>query len=103
MVGSLPGALHNAERRESRRGSGMKSVGWTLSGWRGGAVALLALVCAVVGVSTASGAIADPPLRALAAASCGTDEFTGTALDDARWDVLRTAGSGPRVADGKLS
>lgn len=34
---------------------------------------------------------------------CGTDEFAGTALDDRRWDVLRPAGSGLAVADGKLS
>ena len=61
-------------------------------------VALLALICAlVVGATVGTGGAG-----AQAAAACGTDEFPGTALDDARWDVLRPAGGGPTVADGAL-
>ncbi len=37
------------------------------------------------------------------AASCGTDEFDGTVLDDVRWDVLRPATEGLAVGDGKLN
>jgi PKD repeat protein len=70
-------------------------------------MALLALFCvaAAGGGSPAGAAATGSSARsaALAAASCGTDEFTGAALDDARWDVLRPAGTGPTVADGKLS
>jgi PKD repeat protein len=81
----------------------MRTVSSWLSAWRSGAVVLLTLVCAVAtGASGAAAAITDPSVTALAA-SCGTDEFTGSTLDDARWDVLRPAGSGPTVADGKLS
>ncbi len=69
-----------------------------------GAVALLALTCALgVGASAASGARMDSGAGPAAlAATCGTDEFAGSALDDARWDVLRPAGGGPAVAGGKL-
>ena len=36
------------------------------------------------------------------AAPCGTDEFSGAALDGARWTVLRPAGPALPVADGAL-
>jgi PKD repeat protein len=65
---------------------------------------VLTLVCVVAtGASGAGAAITDPVggVSALAA-SCGNDEFDGTALDP-RWAVLRPAGGGPSVAGGKLS
>jgi PKD repeat protein len=56
-----------------------------------GAVALLALVCALAGAASAQ-----------AAATCGTDPFDGSALD-ARWSVTRpAAGAEPVVAGGTL-
>ena len=36
------------------------------------------------------------------AAPCGTDAFSGEVLDGDRWSVLRPAGDGPFVADGRL-
>ena len=36
-------------------------------------------------------------------ALCGTDEFDGATLDDARWDVLRPDATGPTVGGGKLN
>ena len=60
-------------------------------------VALPAVACAVVLAGSVGTAAAG-------AAVCGTDEFAGDTLDDARWDVLRPAsGAGPVVADGKLT
>jgi PKD repeat protein len=49
---------------------------------------------AVLGTGSAASALA---------ASCDTDEFNGTTLDDARWDVLRPVPAGLTVAGGKLN
>ena len=65
--------------------------------------ATLAMAVALGATALANGATlgAGGAAQALAAA-CGTDEFDGTALDDARWDVLRPDGS-LSVSGGKLN
>jgi hypothetical protein len=74
---------------------------WSSSGRR--IVAALALIAALaLAVSTAArGSVVRDAVAV--AASCGTDEFDGTVLDDVRWDVLRPAAEGLAVDGGKLN
>ena len=74
---------------------------WSSSGRR--VLAALAVIAALaLAVSTAArGSVVRDAVAV--AASCGTDEFDGTMLDDVRWDVLRPAAEGLAVADGKLN
>ena len=74
---------------------------WSSSGRR--VLGVLAVVAALaLAVSTAArGSVVRDAVAA--AASCGTDEFDGTVLDDVRWDVLRPAADGLTVAGGKLN
>ena len=67
---------------------------WSSSGRR--ILAALAVIAALaLAVSTAArGSVVRDAVAA--AASCGTDEFDGTMLDDVRWDVLRPGHGGPR-------
>ncbi len=76
-----------------------------------GATALVFVASLLLGASAVAGAAVirdrageeSGAAAAALAASCGTDEFEGTTLDDARWDVLRPAGGGPTVSGGKLN
>lgn len=65
-------------------------------------LALIAVLTLVVCAAAGASAVRDGVATAAAAASCGTDEFDGSALDDARWDVLRPAAAGLSVGGGKL-
>ncbi len=76
---------------------------WSSTGRRG-IVALAVIAVLALAASAAAGAsVVRDGVSAALAASCGADEFDGTALDDARWDVLRPAAEGLAVADGKLN
>ena len=77
---------------------------WSSSGRRWfTALALIAVLALVGSAAAGASAIRDGAQSAAAAASCGTDEFDGTTLDDVRWDVLRPAVDGLAVAGGKLN
>jgi len=76
---------------------------------RRSATALTFVMVLALGASTVAGAAVlrdrgvDAGAAAAAVAMCGTDEFDGGTLDDARWDVLRPDPTGLTVADGKLN
>src|SRR5918993_673667 len=76
-----------------------------------GATSLVLVASLLLGASAVAGAAVlrdraggeSGAAAAALAGSCGTDEFEGTTLDDARWDVLRPANGGPTVSGGKLN
>jgi beta-xylosidase len=74
---------------------------WSSTGRRGvAALALIAVLALVASVAARASVVRD---AVAVAASCGSDEFDGAALDDVRWDVLRPAGDGLTVSGGKLN
>jgi PKD repeat protein len=77
---------------------------WSSKSRRGAAaLALIAVVALVVSAAAGASAVRDGVTTAALAASCGSDEFDGAALDDVRWDVLRPATEGLTVGGGKLN
>jgi PKD repeat protein len=76
---------------------------WSSTGRRIVVLAVIALFALAVSAGAGASVLRDGVGTTALAASCGTDEFAGSALDDARWDVLRPASDGLAVADGKLN
>ena len=66
-------------------------------------VVCAAVACVAFLASGAGARVPDDGRLTALAASCGTDEFEGTTLDDARWDVLNPDAAGLSVAGGKLN
>ena len=62
------------------------------------------LIAGVVALGVFAGSANAAPVAesALDVASCGVDEFDGTALDSTRWNVLRPNAAGLSVAGGQL-
>ena len=83
----------------------MRALRWGVGGRRATTVGLV--VALVLGASAVAGAAVlgtgGGATAAALAAMCGTDEFDGSTLDDARWDVLRPVPAGLNVAGGKLN
>ena len=83
----------------------MRALRWGVGGRRATTVGLV--VALVLGAGAVAGAAVlgtgGGATATALAAMCGTDEFDGSTLDDARWDVLRPVPAGLNVAGGKLN